>query len=169
MGRASGSLPRRGETCSSRRDLRLLERHLSPDAAADQCERRHAVITIRKGRGRLPATPNQQPVSTRHPRGRHRRITCRCHCRDCGRHFASLDAFDAHRHGRFATRQQGLDGRHCVGPENNDRFEPVLGTCAVAGPQPSGGAIWRLTAAAQRVRGQFAPPAPERVPLGRAA
>lgn len=42
---------------------------------------------------------------------------CRYHCATCSRHFASLEAFDAHRRGEFEP-ESTIEGRHCVGLEH---------------------------------------------------
>lgn len=106
-----------------------------------------------------PSGPSQQPDSAPKPTHRHRRACCRSHCRCCGRHFASTDAFDQHRAGSFSAR--GFDGRHCAGTEKDPRYEPVIGICKISGAQESGGTIWRLSAAAQRARRTFAREEPE--------
>jgi hypothetical protein len=51
---------------------------------------------------------------------------CRYHCRACGAHFSSLEAFDAHRVGPFFARR-------CEFPEKVP-YEERLGTCSHATP-----------------------------------
>jgi hypothetical protein len=48
--------------------------------------------------------------------GGRRRVTCRCHCATCGRHFTSLEAFDLHRDG------ESTEGRGCVSPLDEPRL-----------------------------------------------
>lgn len=53
-----------------------------------------------------PPQPTAEPPSS--PQTAQRTVTCQCHC-ECGRHFASLLAFDLHRPGRTGQRK-------CVDP-----------------------------------------------------
>jgi len=76
---------------------------------------------------------------------RPRRCSCSHHCSICGRHFTSLQAFDAHRIGAW-------DDRQCEVPA--ERFEPAIGVCRIRGPE-TGATIWRLAGASQRARAYF--------------
>jgi hypothetical protein len=53
---------------------------------------------------------------------------CRCHCRDCGSHFASLEAFDHHHQGSGATLVP------CAFPDEAPLVEIIGGTCAIDDP-----------------------------------
>lgn len=56
---------------------------------------------------------------------------CRFHCRCCGGHFASLEAFDAHRSG-------SMDARRCDYPDDAELVERAGGSCSIAYPaQPA--------------------------------
>jgi hypothetical protein len=63
-----------------------------------------------------------------------RRVTCRCHCAGCGRHFTSLEAFDLHRAGDYAER------RVCVSPFDESRLASATadGYCAIGGGYDDG-------------------------------
>jgi hypothetical protein len=52
---------------------------------------------------------------------------CRCHCRDCGSHFSSLEAFDAHHQGSGASLVP------CVFPEDAALLA-TGGTCTIEDP-----------------------------------
>jgi hypothetical protein len=56
-------------------------------------------------------------------------MTCRHHCASCDGHFASLEAFDVHRAGDYAT------GRFCVDPHECDRLVVATeeGVCRLVG------------------------------------
>jgi hypothetical protein len=54
---------------------------------------------------------------------------CRCHCRDCGSHFTSLEAFDAHHQGSGSTLVA------CAFPEDASLVEITGGTCVVGDPE----------------------------------
>lgn len=58
-----------------------------------------------------------------------RAVHCRYHCRRCGSHFTSLEAFDAHRSG---TPQD----RACSFPDDAGLVELAGATCAISGPDP---------------------------------
>lgn len=96
------------------------------------------------GRGAGQGAPNQQPDSVQHSTHRHRRLTCRYHCRTCNAHFSSLDGFDQHR----------LHDE-CHDPSVDDAYVPAIGTCKISGRQELGGTIWRLGEAAARVQRRF--------------
>lgn len=110
-----------------------------------------------KGKGDLPVAPATQLDRTDHPKPsvNRRSASCRAHCRGCGRCFASVDAFDAHRAGHFSAPLASLEGRHCGSPEHDERFETALGVCRVD-PEARGVALWRLAADAERARRRFA-------------
>jgi len=67
---------------------------------------------------------------------------CRYHCTACNTHFASLEAFDAHRQGDHASNDPEL-GRHCVHPldllDKNGLLVLVAanahGVCRIRSPQ----------------------------------
>ena len=52
---------------------------------------------------------------------------CRYHCRRCGSHFTSLEAFDAHHDGSGETL------RPCAFPDGVEWIE-LAGACAIADP-----------------------------------
>lgn len=75
-------------------------------------------------------------------RGR-KTTTCTYHCSACGCHFHSLEAFDAHRTGDFAS--DGPLGRRCVHPLDMDGRLVSLtdaGECRVRGLAERGAVIW---------------------------
>lgn len=84
---------------------------------------------------------------------------CRAHCRACGEHFASVEAFDAHRSGDHA------DGaRFCIAPTSvanarSSRFDFKIGTCTISDPSaPSIGVqIWFEPERRQRAAPAFPP------------
>jgi hypothetical protein len=80
---------------------------------------------------------------------------CRCHCRSCGQHFASLEAFDAHRVGDFARPNGHPDGRRCIAAEDADRFGREVGICVVTGERHEGGSIFFLAGPRERVKQRF--------------
>ena len=84
--------------------------------------------------------------------------TCRYHCRGCGRHFASLGAFDAHRVGKFRESRLSLEGRRCASVEDDDHFTSTEGaTCAIGGRESvSPVLIWALAADRKRLAEVFA-------------
>jgi hypothetical protein len=53
---------------------------------------------------------------------------CRWHCRSCGSHFTSLEAFDHHHEGSGSTLVP------CVFPDDAPLVETTGGTCAIADP-----------------------------------
>lgn len=60
---------------------------------------------------------------------------CRCHCRRCGAHFTSSEAFDAHHDGSGETL------RPCRFPDDADRVE-LFGTCKLDDPsEPARGVV----------------------------
>lgn len=120
-------------------------------------------MTPRNGRGGpQQAASAEHPDLADHSTRRRKRTTCRYHCRTCGRHFASAEAFDQHRRGSFAAPVGGFEGRRCVAPDIDAQFEPALGICRIAGArEESGQTVWRLPAAAARVRVRFAQTEPE--------
>lgn len=84
--------------------------------------------------------------------------TCRCHCRECGRHFASLSAFEAHRIGKFGLPPLALEGRRCAASvESDNRFvADHQARCTVAGRQTlSPVVIWALAADRERLSEVF--------------
>lgn len=60
--------------------------------------------------------------------------TCVCHCRNCGAHFAGLDAFDKHREGEFGERTGSFEARHCRDPESFDEgvYGSEVGICRIS-------------------------------------
>ena len=73
---------------------------------------------------------------------------CRYHCRACGGHFSSLEAFDAHRSGPF-------EDRACSYPDDAGLVE-LDGTCKVADPdRPQVGAAVYSTERASRAKDYF--------------
>jgi len=109
----------------------------------------------RDERGRpVPAPP--APQQRTGGESTKRRPHCRFHCRECERHFSSLDAFEAHRTGSHAAPRLSLDGRRCVGPEHDPRqcFELALGVCKIGGGERQA-TIWRLSGDARKVRTRF--------------
>lgn len=109
-----------------------------------------------KERGR-PATAPPAPQQRTGEQSTKRRHACQYHCRQCERHFASLDAFDAHRAGSHTAPRLSLDGRRCVSPEHDprQRFELALGVCTIAGGGELEATIWRLSEKARTVRARF--------------
>lgn len=75
--------------------------------------------------------------------------TCRYHCRECGRHFSSLNAFDVHRVGPWSARQ-------CAEPDR--RFVLTGGVCRLTGPDSNEvrGEILSLAADRERITLAFA-------------
>lgn len=59
---------------------------------------------------------------------------CGYHCRDCGRHFVSLTAFDKHHTGPLAKRR-------CGDPADLEMVS-TKGVCQIAGPKKQEGDIW---------------------------
>lgn len=57
---------------------------------------------------------------------------CRYHCRGCGGHFTSLEAFDLHRDGPY-------DARECAYPVDLAEHE---GVCATVSPTRSGVTVY---------------------------
>jgi hypothetical protein len=77
---------------------------------------------------------------------------CRCHCRACGGHFTSLEAFDAHHEG------SGESLRPCFYPEDAELVELENGVCRVSDPtQPLIGVVVYSHERAQRARTAFGP------------
>lgn len=63
--------------------------------------------------------------------------SCDAHCRACGQHFLSDDAFDAHR--RFAEgHEDDWDYRVCLTPDDTDTLEiaDTDGVCEISGATP---------------------------------
>jgi len=63
--------------------------------------------------------------------------SCESHCRRCGRHFLTDEAFDAHR--QFAEDHYGdWEHRVCLGIGDAEMFEVVDGdgVCDISGPTP---------------------------------
>lgn len=73
---------------------------------------------------------------------------CRYHCRGCGSHFASLEAFDAHRTG---TPQD----RACTFPDDSGLVEIPGAVCAIAGAEARVGVTLYSTERAARARETF--------------
>lgn len=104
----------------------------------------------------MPGT--QTPKKTRKPQ----KTTCKAHCRECGRHFASTRDFDAHREGDHKAPILSLDGRHCRPPERVEHkngkpyYEAEIGECRIAGAKTEFNvAIWFSPQARQRVNRVF--------------
>ena len=73
--------------------------------------------------------------------------TCRYHCRACGAHFTSLEAFDAHRAGEMDARRCELADAPLV--------ERAGGSCSIAGPTPRVGITVYEHVKAARAREAF--------------
>jgi hypothetical protein len=74
---------------------------------------------------------------------------CRYHCRACGGHFASLEAFDAHRAGSY-------EARSCYWPDSAPLVEVPDGICAIAEPlHPRSGVTIYSTERAARAKEHF--------------
>lgn len=79
-------------------------------------------------------------------------ITCTYHCSACGSHFHSLEAFDSHRSGDYASNDPNL-GRHCDDPADrldasgNARLVVLTddGECRMYADVQTGVAIWTTT------------------------
>ncbi len=85
---------------------------------------------------------------------------CTNHCSRCGLHFHSVEAFDAHREGDYASNDPEL-GRHCVHPldkQGKDGRTPFItlttvGVCAMyADNALSDVRIWSMGASVERAR-----------------
>ena len=75
--------------------------------------------------------------------------TCSYHCRTCGAHFTSLEAFDAHREGPAGGN------RTCSFPESAELVE-LTGTCKISDPTtPSVAVTIYSTERAARARDYF--------------
>jgi hypothetical protein len=66
--------------------------------------------------------------------------TCTYHCRSCGAHLRSLEAFDAHREGPPGSE------RACSFPKlpEDHRWVEITGTCTIGGEARMGVAIYSL-------------------------
>lgn len=74
---------------------------------------------------------------------------CKYHCRACGGHFASLEAFDAHRGGPPQARA-------CIYPDDAALVELDGGKCEIGHPlRPVRGIVVYSTERAQRARETF--------------
>jgi hypothetical protein len=73
-----------------------------------------------------------------------RQSTCRYHCRSCGGHFTSLEAFDAHRR-----------SYECVWPNDSGQVEIPNGVCKIADDQALEGVSIYSTERAERARLHF--------------
>lgn len=60
--------------------------------------------------------------------------SCTYHCAACGRHFASLTAFDRHRVGSW-------EDRSCSDPEELE-MAGVAGTCNLTSDRKHKGTVW---------------------------
>jgi hypothetical protein len=60
--------------------------------------------------------------------------SCTYHCATCGRHFASLTAFDRHRTGPW-------EDRNCSDPEDLD-MTGLKGTCNLTSSRKHKGTVW---------------------------
>lgn len=89
---------------------------------------------------------------------RQQRPACRYPCRACGRHFASVGAFDAHRVGKHSEPRHSLEGRRCTSVEGDERFTPIDGAKCTIGCREivCPVLIWALAADRGRVREAFA-------------
>lgn len=76
-----------------------------------------------------------------------RRVTCKCHCRDCGSHFTSLAAFDAHLSGKPGTR---------VCEFAPDAFRELSGVCSIGYAEARGNVTVYEHVSAERARAHFA-------------
>ena len=86
---------------------------------------------------------------------------CRLHCRACGGHFASLEAFDHHRTGPVGNRT-------CSYPDDR-RLVELAGTCRIADPtRPNPTVTIYGTERAQGARSYFGGiESPQAAPVGR--
>lgn len=104
----------------------------------------------------------QPPDSIDNSTPRAKRIGCRSHCSCCDRCFASDEAFDQHRRGKFSAAEGTFEGRHCVAPDILGKYEPHLGFCSISSAaERPGRSVWRLSRAAARARATFAKGGPE--------
>lgn len=75
---------------------------------------------------------------------------CRCHCRACGSHFTSLEAFDAHHQGSGSTLIP------CAFPDEAPLVEITGGTCTIRDPdRPETDALVYSTERAQKAASYF--------------
>jgi hypothetical protein len=81
--------------------------------------------------------------------------TCTYHCGSCGLHFHSLNAFDAHREGDYASSDPKT-GRHCVHPLDLDGKLAALtehGECRIGGNGTNAGiTVWTHAGDLARMR-----------------
>jgi len=77
-----------------------------------------------------------------------RRVCCGFHCGGCGRHFASLEAFDLHRDGPWTARRCE-DPNDVVGKTPRTRLQPkdTDGICAMGEDEVHGVTVWQTEAA----------------------
>jgi hypothetical protein len=90
---------------------------------------------------KVPTGP--QPMTTR----------CTSHCSNCGLHFHSLEAFDAHRTGSHT------EGRYCLHPYDLDgKLTPLTttGDCRMYDPAQAGVTVWHNPTRAAQTRAHFA-------------
>lgn len=87
-----------------------------------------------------------------------RRVLCRDHCRECGRHFSSTSAFDLHRRGSF---RKGT--RRCVDPtkvrtksaNTSLTAKSEDGFCEIGlAVVQRGVTVWQIQAASEKTWGQ---------------
>jgi hypothetical protein len=74
---------------------------------------------------------------------RKKTTTCTFHCATCGLHFHSLNAFDAHRKGDYASNDPEL-GRHCEHPLDLNGVLAALtdqGECRISGAKHGGSRV----------------------------
>jgi hypothetical protein len=74
-------------------------------------------------------------------------------CPSCSRGFAGTKAFDAHRVGSYRVPADHPEGRRCLNPAHDPRFESTSGIDAITDPDtPREIAIWGLVDGRVRVR-----------------
>jgi hypothetical protein len=87
------------------------------------------------------------------------RTHCTSHCPKCGTCLHSVQAFDAHREGSFASNDPEV-GRHCVHPldkHGKDGRTPFItlttvGICSMYAEERHDVTIWTLREALERAR-----------------
>jgi hypothetical protein len=78
-------------------------------------------------------------------------------CSSCGRGFAGTKAFDAHRVGSYQVPADHPEGRRCLNPANDPRFESIRGIETITDPDtPREIEIWGLVDGRVRVRELYA-------------
>lgn len=82
-------------------------------------------------------------------------VACTHHCRACGRHFHSIQAFDAHR--RYEAPHGS--GVGCLAPDADDEvsseFIGYAGDCEISGAERLEGTVWELASRRGTVRARM--------------